>query len=883
MNVSAWSIRNPLPAVMVFVLLSLGGIVAFWQAKLQYFPDLDLPTVITAVSLPGASPAQMETDVARKIENAIASVQGLKHLYTLTSDGSALITAEFYLEKPVQEAVDDVRLAVARVRADLPGDVRDPVITRLNISGLPVLAFTVKSKHLDETELSWFIDDKIARRLLAIRGVGAVNRVGGRERQVQVLLDPLRLQALNATATEVSRQLRQMQQETPGGRIDAGGQEQIIRALGNVASTEEIKAIQLTLQGGRRIRLDQIATIQDTWAEPRSAARLDGVPVVGFEVARSRGESEVAVGRAVQNTIEQLRTEFPDLEINLAFDFVAPAEQEYIASMQLLLEGAVLAILMVWLFLGNWRATFVSGVALPLSLLPTFIGMSYLGFSINVVTLLALSLVVGILVDDAIVEVENIVRHLRMGKTPYQAAMEAADEIGLAVIATTFTLVAVFLPTAFMSGIPGKFFKQFGWTAAIAVMASLLVARMLTPMMAAYMMQPHTGKYEDPKWLLWYMRCASFCIRWRWMTLLSAIVFFWATLQLASHLPADFIPTDDNSQTLVHLQLTPGTPLASTLDTAEKARLLLMKVDHVKSIYTTIGGGSAGQDPFAPAGATGVRKAVLTIQLDERGYRPKKQKIEQAMRQALRSLPGIRYQVGFGGGGEKYVFALAGDDPVALQSTALALEKELRTKGVGGSITSSASLARPEWVVRPDYARAADLGVSTADMGETLRIATLGDYDFRLPKLNLAQRQIPIVVMLEPSARLDTELLSDLRLPGSRGTVPLREVASIEFSSGNAIINRFDRVRNINFDIELAGESLGDARQAVAESESIKNLASGIRLVEVGDAEAMPELFQSFAVAMLAGLICIYLVLVLLFQGFLQPITIMIVLSLTPL
>ncbi|MBC7454218.1 MAG: efflux RND transporter permease subunit, partial [Massilia sp.] len=490
MNVSSWSIKNPIPAVMLFVLLTFGGILSFNAMKVQNFPDIDLPTVSVSASLPGAAPAQLETEVARKLENSIATVQGLKHIMTKVQDGGVSITAEFRLEKPVQEAVDDVRSAVARVRSDLPADVRDPVVTKVDLAGQPILAFTVASGRMDAEALSWFVDNTITRKLLAVRGVGAVNRVGGVTREVRVALDASRLQALGASAADVSRQLKQVQTESAGGRTDLGGSEQPVRTLATVKSAQELGALELALSDGRKIRLSDVATVSDTVSEPRSAALLDGKPVVGFEVARSRGESEVTVGAAVQAALKDLQVQHPDLVLTEAFNFVQPVQEEYDGSMHLLYEGAILAVLVVWLFLRDWRATFVSAVALPLSVIPAFIGMYILGFSINVISLLALSLVIGILVDDAIVEVENIVRHLRMGKTPYQAAMEAADEIGLAVVATTFTLVAVFLPTGFMSGIAGKFFKQFGWTAALPVIASLVVARVLAPMMAAYILKP---------------------------------------------------------------------------------------------------------------------------------------------------------------------------------------------------------------------------------------------------------------------------------------------------------------------------------------------------------------------------------------------------------
>ncbi|WP_423457984.1 efflux RND transporter permease subunit [Ottowia sp. VDI28] len=880
MNVSAWSIRNPVPALMLFVLLALGGLFAFHSMKVQNFPDLDLPTVNVVAALPGATPGQLENEVARKIENSIATIQGLKHIYTTIQDGSVALMVEFRLEKPVQEAVDDVRSAISRVRADLPGDLRDPIVTKLDLAGQPVLAYTVASPRMNDADLSWFVDNDIAKRLLAVPGVGAVNRVGGVERRVEVALDPLRLQALDMTAAEVSRQLRQVQLESAGGRIDLGTGEQPVRTLATVGSADELRAMPLALQDGRNIRLDQVATVTDTIAEPRAAALLNGQPVVGFEVARSRGASEVEVGAGVRKALKEMEATHSGMRITEAFDFVTPVEEEYHASLQMLGEGALLAVLVVWLFLRDVRATFVSAVALPMSILPALIGMYFFGFSINVVTLLALSLVVGILVDDAIVEVENIVRHLRMGKKPFQAAMEAADEIGLAVIATTFTLIAVFLPTAFMSGIVGKFFKQFGWTAALAVFASLVVARMLTPMMAAYMLKPIVTAEKEPRWLTIYGHWASWCVRHRYWTMLGAGVFFFASVALIPLLPTGFIPPDDNSQTQVYLELPPGSTLPQTEQVAEQARQLLVKNSHVKSVYTTIGGGAAGGDPFAQGGAD-VRKATLTIQLSVRGERPRKQVIEKDIRQAMAEIPGIRSKVGLGGSGEKYILMLQGDEPQALLSAARAVERDLRGLPGLGSITSTASLIRPEIAVHPDFARAADLGVTSAAMADTLRVATLGDYDAQLPKLNLAQRQIPIVVKLEDAARKDLDLLSRLAVPGAKGPVPLGQVATLSYSGGPAIINRYDRARNVNMEIELSGQPLGDIAAKAKELPSVKNLPPGVRVVEVGDAEVMAELFLGFGLAMLTGVLCIYIVLVLLFHHVLHPVTILAALPLS--
>lgn len=426
-----------------------------------------------------------------------------------------------------------------------------------------------------------------------------------------------------------------------------------------------------------------------------------------------------------------------------------------------------------------------------------------------------------------------------------------------------------------MSGVAGKFFKQFGWTASLAVFASLVVARVLTPMMAAYLLKPIVGEHKDPAWMRVYMRMATWCLKHRVTTMIAATVFFIGSILLIPLLPTGFIPPDDNSQTQVYIELPPGSTLAQTKASAEQARQLVSNVEHVRSVYTTIGGGSAGTDPFAMAGAAETRKATLTVLLTERTERPRKQGIENKMRAALEALPGVRTKVGLGGSGEKYVLVLTGEDPVALQAAARAVEKDLRTVPGLGSVASTASLIRPEIAVRPDFARAADLGVTSAAIGETLRIATLGDYDVSLPKLNLPERQVPIVVKLADAARQDLSVLERLSVPGTKGPVMLGQVATLEIAGGPAVIDRYDRSRNVNFEIELSGLPLGDVTKLVQELPAVKNLPAGVKVVEIGDAEVMGELFASFGLAMLTGVLCIYIVLVLLFKDFLHPVTIL--------
>ncbi|KUM53385.1 efflux RND transporter permease subunit [Rheinheimera sp. EpRS3] len=881
LNISTWAIRNPTPAILLFILLTFAGIFSFRAMKVQDLPDLDLPTVTVTVELPGASPSQLETDVVRKIESSLATVQGVKHIYSNLTDGEAGISVEFRLERSIQQAVDDVRDAVSRIRADLPSDLRDPVIKKQELSGSPILTYSLSSAQMDNEALSWFVDNDISKTLLAVRGVGAITRVGGVNREIRVDLDFAKLLAFNTTAADISRQLQLVQQEAAGGRAYFGGMEQSVRTIATVQSAEEFAAMEITLTDGRRLRLDQIATVSDTLAEQRSAAFLNGEPVVGFEITRAIGYGELEVAEGVRAALQQLQTQRPDISVTEVFNLIDPVAENYAGSMQLLYEGALLAVLVVFLFLRDWRATFISALALPLSIIPTFWLIHMMGFSLNTVTLLSLSLVIGVLVDDAIVEIENIERHLLMGKTPFKAAMEAADEIGLAVVATTFTLVAVFLPTAFMSGVIGKFFVQFGWTAAIAVLFSLLVARLLTPMMAAYLLRsPEQNNKQqikpEPGWVRYYLHLVTWCLQHKGTTLSAAAVFFAGGIMLAMALPGAFMPADDNQQTQVTLTLQPGTKLQNTIALAEQARQILQQNEHVKQIYTAIGSGSSGASDNTGSTAASVRSAVLTLSLTHRSERAglHKQQIEQQLREMLSALPGARIKVGMGGN-ENYMLVLAGEDSRILQQHALQVERELRAIPGIGAVTSSASLVRPELIVTPDFARAADLGVTSSAIADTLRVATAGDYEQNLPKLNLSERQVPVVVRLNDIAREDFDTFKRLPVPGARGPVALENVASLEIGSGPAEIARFDRMRNINFEIELNNLPLGVVEQAVLALPSLQALPPGVSQTTLGDAEMMGELASGFAVAMLTGVFCIYMVLVLLLKDVVQPVTIL--------
>ena len=889
MNFSALSIKNPVPAIMLFILLSLAGLLAFKANKVQDFPDIEMPIVTVTAVLEGAAPAQLETEVARKIEDSVASLQGVKNIYTNVLDGAATVSVEFNLEKNLGEAVNDVRDAVARVKADMPAEMRDPTVSKMSTAGRVVMTFVATAAgdlgdaRPDDQQLSWFVDNDVSKRLLSVPGVGAVKRVGGVLREVRVELDDARMAALKVAAVDVSRQLRSVQREAPGGRGDVSGAEQSVRTIGTVKTAAELAALDIPLADGRRVRLDQIANVTDTVAETRSLAEQDGRPVVGFEIFRTRGASEIEVAEGVRAAVAGLQKEHANIVLKQTIDNASPVEENFDGSMELLYEGALLAVLVVWWFLRDWRATLVAAAALPLSVIPAFLGQYLFGYTLNTVTLLSLALVVGVLVDDAIVEIENISRHLRMGKTPMQASLEAADEIGMAVIATTFALVAVFLPTAFMGGIAGKFFKQFGWTAVLAILASLLVARLLTPMMAAYILKPTDHREEKDGWVMTrYMAAMRWCLNHRWITALGAGVFFAASIGLVFLLPTGFVPPADRAQTQINLELPPGSTLAETRVVAEQARLAAMQVKGVKGVFSSIGGGSSGDAFGQPGAAAEARRAVLTLTTVHRNDRSESlNALEGKIRTKLDQIPGARFNVGPPDTGVKMQLVLRSEDPVALTATAQRVERELRTLQGVGNVSSSASLVRPEIIVRPDFARAADLGVTASAIGETVRVATAGDYDVALTKLNLSERQVRIRVKLPDAVRADLSAIGRLTVPGKNGPVMLANVAEITMESGPAQIDRLNRSRNVTLEVELSGRSLGEVNAEARALPAMQSLPASVKIAELGDAQEMQALFASFGVAMLIGVLCIYGVLVLLFKDFMQPVTILAALPLS--
>ncbi len=870
LNISAWSIRHPVPSLVLFMVVMTLGVLSFQSLPVTRFPNIDIPVIQAQIIQAGAAPAELETQVTKKVEDAIAGINGVKHVTSTMTEGVSLTMVEFRLEVNVDRALNDVKDAISRIRSDLPRTIEEPIVRRIEIEGLPIVTYAARAPALTPEELSWFVDDVVKRRLQGVKGVSAVDRIGGVTREVRIALDPDRLLAYGITAGDVNRQLRSNNVDLAGGRGEIAGREQAIRTLSGKDTIQALAATTISLPGNRAVRLSEIADITDTVEEPRKFASLDGRAVVAFAISRAKGASDTTVADDVAKAVAALDAEHANVELVRIDNTVDYTVGVYHSTMKTLLEGAVLAIVVVLVFLRDWRATVISAIALPLSIIPAFWAMEVMGFSLNLVSLLAITIVTGILVDDAIVEIENIVRHMRMGKSAYRAALEAADEIGLAVIAITMTIIAVFVPVSFMGGIAGQYFKQFGLVVAFAVFFSLLVARLITPLLAAYFMRNTHHEEKEGRLLRGYTRLVAWSVRHRIVTVLLGLVIFAGSIGSFFLLPAGFLPAEDSGRSLLAIELPPGSRMSDTEQLTSSVAARIRERDDVQSVFVN-GGGILG-------GGEEVRQATLIITLKPASERKLKQSaIQEDIGRMLVDVPDMRFWFLQDNGQRQFQLVVAGRDGEAVNEAAAKLTSEAKRVATLVNVVSTAELDRPELRVRPRADVAAELGVSAEAISEAVRIATIGDVGANLAKFDVGDRQVPIRVQLVETARADADIIEQLKVQTGAGkAVPLAAVASFEFAQGPTSINRYDRQRRIMIGADLVGSApLGVAMAAVLALPAATVLPEGVTIKQVGDAEVMAEVFQSFGKAMGAGLMMVFAVLVLLFASFLQPITIL--------
>jgi hydrophobe/amphiphile efflux-1 (HAE1) family protein len=874
MNISAWSIRHPLPSIVFSIILLVLGWISFTKLAITRLPSADIPVISVAVSQFGAAPAELEAQVTKTIEDGVSGVEGVRHISSSITDGLSVTTVQFALETNTDRALNDVKDAVTRVRANLPQNVNEPLIQRVDVIGLPIVTYAAISPGKTPEQLSWFVDDVVKRALQGVRNVAQVERIGGVEREILVSLDPDRLQAAGLTAVDVSRRLRGTNVDLAGGRAEIGKNDQAIRTLAGAKTLNELAGTMISLPSGGEVRLEDLGTVTDTIADRRTFARFNGEPVVALGIKRSKGASDVVVAAAVQKRIDALKASYPDVDLKLIDTSVDFTKGNYEAAISTLFEGAALAVIVVFFFLRDLRATVIAAISLPLSIFPAFWAMDLLGFSLNLVSFLAITLSTGILVDDAIVEIENIVRHMRMGKSPYRAALEAADEIGLAVIAISLTIIAIFAPASFMSGIAGQFFKQFGITVSVQVFFSLLAARFVTPVLAAYFLKDH--KHDDPppgRLLQAYNKLVTLSVKRYYVTVLFGLAVFALSIWSIQLLPQGFLPAQDTARSLMAMELPPGSQLAYTEKVTEDIVARLRKRPEVKSVF--VDGG------HVPPGTYEVRRAALII-----NYTPKSERdsahtqrlLELDISKELESVPDIRYWFLDENGLRAISLVVTGTDSNIVANVASELATQMKRIPLISNVISETSLDRPELRVQPRADLAARLGVSTESLSETIRVATIGDVGPALAKFDAGDRLVPIRVQLEDTARADFQILEQLRVPlgGGRGGVPLSVVADIKLDQGPTSINRYDRERQATVAADLVGTAaLGDALKKIYELPVMKSLPKNVSVKQSGDAESLNELADGFATAISAGLMMVYAVLVLLFGTFLQPITIL--------
>jgi multidrug efflux pump subunit AcrB len=869
-NISAWSIRNPVAPLVVFIALSLAGIVSFLSMEVQNDPDIDFPIAIVSISQPGAAPTELETQVAQRVEAAVRSISGVEEITSYVSEGSSTTVVQLGIGTPIDRSVNDIRDAVQKIRGDLPEGILEPQVSREDTTSNDLASYSVIGNNMTLEQLSWYVDNTVTKALLSVPGMAGVDRSGGVSREVRVILDPAKLQAYGLTAAQVNSQLRQVNINTAGGRAEIAGSEQSVRVLGNARTAYELGQNNISVAGGRTVKLGDLGEVRDLYGEQRFYATQNARQVLSFSFQRAKGESDVSVYDGAMKKLEELHKRTPDIQFVELTNSVKYTKLQYKSAMEAMLEGAVLAVIVVFIFLRDWRATAISALAIPLSAIPTFWFMNLMGFTLNSMTLLALSLVAGVLVDDAIVEIENIVRHMRMGKTAYQASIDAADEIGLAVLATTMSIVAVFLPVGLMPGIAGQFFKNFGFTVVAAVLMSLAVARMITPMIAAYFLKSKGHRAHGEGWAMdRYMTILRWTLKHRWSAVLGGFIAFALTVYTFAALPQTFQPPSDREDSTASIEMVPGTTLAQTGAVAKQVEAILREQPEVESLFTRVRvGGATIQAKFKED------KDRTSLEF-ERALTPRLSKIADAR---------VTFRSQFGGGRELNL-TLGSDDPAKLATTANQIVAEMEKIPELVTPRVSGDLQRPEITIRPRPDLAADLGVTTGALSQAIRIATLGENEQQSARFSLSDRQIPIRVSLNQDARQRLSTIQNLPVPtSSGGSVPLKVVADIGFGAGPTRVERINQFRQLRVGADLApGVVSSEAWKKIDQLPTMKALPLGVNRIESGMTKWQGDLIRDFIVAVVSGILLVFAVLVLLYKRVVAPLVNMGSLLLAPL
>ncbi len=913
MFISDFAIRRPIITVVTMIALVVFGIAALGRLQTDEFPDIDAPIVFIGIVYPGASPGQVEREVVDRLEDRISGISGLDQLTSTSSDGFAQIIVQFVFAKDPDQATQDVRDAISGIRNDLPVELEEPVLRRFDPADIPVVSLVLTSRTMSPAELTLLADPGVTRELRGINGVAQVTVAGNVDREISVNLRPADLQAAGVSVSQVVQAVQAQNLAAPVGRIEGRLTEQSIRLRGRLETPEQFAQLVVSAPGGRLIRLGQVADVTDGTADQRSLALYNGIPAVGLDITKSKGASTTTVADAILKSVARLQ---PTLPQGVRLEVVRNAGERVRNSVrnveEALVEGAILTVLVVFLFLNSWRSTVITGLALPVSVLSSFIAVLAFGFTLNTMSLLGLSLAIGILIDDAIVVRENIVRHIKMGKDHMQAAHDGTDEIAMAVTATTLSIVAVFTPVAFMEGIAGQWFKPFALTIACSVLVSLFVSFSLDPMLSANWADPQIEAHErkNPiaraldRFNQWfdaqadrYKRVIAWALDHRAAVLVIVTVAFFGAIALQVFFGGGgFIPETDNSEISLLVETPPGSNLQYTSIKAREIARIAKSHPEVRYTYATIG---------SSEGSTGVDAGSVYVRLKPKKDRDiSQQELERQIRQEVRRVGGVEVTVSEGGpgGGRKQIeIQVRGDNMAALQKAALQIETEMKKVSGTADVGLSTGEQKPELVIELNRGLAGSLGLTAGDIAQSLRPAFAGidAGDWMDPQGQTRD----VTVRLAPEARERIADLAQLPLivggagaamagpsgepgaaatgPMAPATVPLGQVATIRQSLGPAEIEHLDRDKVVTVGANAEVRSLSEISRDVNRRIAGVQLPAGVRLTQGGEVEDQTEVFTKIFAALGLAILMMYLILVVQFGSFLDPLAILLSLPLS--
>ena len=893
MFISDTAIRRPVLTVVAMMILVVFGMVALAQLDTDEFPEIDAPIVVIAIPYPGASPDVVEREVIEPIEEVISGISGVDRMTSNSLDSFGNIIVEFVFEKDPQQATQEIRDEISGIRNELPVEMEEPILTRFDPQDQPIVSLTLSSPGLSGAELTRLADPDITRRFRGIQGVASVDLAGGIERELVVEIRPRDLQASGVSVAQLVQSLQSQNLASPVGRLEGDMQERTIRLKGRLDAPADFKDLVVSQAEGRIVRLGDLADVRDATEEPRSFALYNGEEAVGINIIKSSGNSTTAVAEDVRTVVEEIQQTLPaGVTLRIVRDSGVRVDNSVAGVQETLLEGAALTVVVVFLFLNSWRSTVITGLALPVSVLASFIVVWMFGFTLNTMSLLGLSLAIGVLIDDAIVVRENIVRHVEMGKGHYRAAFEGTDEIGLAVTATTMSIVVVFLPVAFITGIAGQWFKPFALTIACSVLVSLFVSFSLDPMLSAYWPDPDTPMEKRSlvsrllgRFNRWFDRQAERykgVIAWALDHRMAMVGLAIATFVAALALPylglvgAGFTPETDESEFTIALETPPGSNLAYTRLKAQEVARIARTRPEVLYTYASVGGQGEAVD-----------EGTVFVKLQPKSDRSRSQAaVVTDIRSDLVQLAGVdtSVAVGFNDGQKQIMLQLQGDEAGELSRIAEAILAEVRQVPGAVDIGLSTKGQKPELDVQLDRALAGSLGVTVGQVAQALRPAFAGIDVGDWVDPSGETRDVTIRLARESRAKVaDLESLP-LVVTGAEGaaTIPLGQVARVSPAIGPARIDHLDRERVITIEANTDGRPLNEVSSAIMERiRSNVPLPPGYTLTEGGETESQQEIFTQMAIALGVAVMLMYFVLVIQFGSFLEPFSILLSLPLS--